>query len=110
MEKNKIYGAGDLMPYAPTHPGEILKEELQARGISQKRFAQMIEMSYTALNEILNGKRPVSAETAMKIEAATDIDAHFWIDLQADYNYHVARRDSSLTLCLQKIRSVAAML
>lgn len=99
-----------MIPFAPTHPGDILKEELQARGISQKRFAQMIEMSYTAFNEILNGKRPISVETAMKIEAATEIDARFWIDLQSDYNYHIARKDGRLTLCLQKIRSVAAML
>ena len=52
----------DLRPYMPTHPGEVLKDELQARGISQKKFSSLIGVSYTMLNEILNGKRPISAE------------------------------------------------
>lgn len=98
------------MPFEPTHPGEILKDELQARGISQKKFAVTIGVPYTALNEILNGKRPVSVEMAMKIEAATGIDAHFWIDTQSDYNYHVARRDRGLADVLLQIRKVAAAL
>ncbi|WP_235816394.1 helix-turn-helix transcriptional regulator [Bacteroides ihuae] len=38
-----------LRPYAPTHPGDVLKDELQARGISQKRFAEIISVSYTML-------------------------------------------------------------
>ena len=46
----------DLRPYMPTHPGEVLKDELQARGISQKKFSSLIGVSYTMLNEILNGK------------------------------------------------------
>ena len=38
----------------PTHPGDILKEELESRGITQKRFAELLHMPYTQLNEILN--------------------------------------------------------
>lgn len=110
METKKIYGANDLLPFEPTHPGEILKEELQYRGVSQKKLADTIGMSYTALNEILNAKRSVSTETAMKIEAALGIEAHLWINLQADYNYHVARKDSSLMARLQQIRKIAAVL
>lgn len=110
METRKIYGANDLLPFEPTHPGEVLKEELQSRGISQKRFAAMIGMSYTALNEILNSKRSISVETAMKIEAALDIEAKLWINLQSDYNYQIAKRDSGLMACLQQIRKMAAVL
>ena len=110
METRKIYGANDLLPFEPTHPGEVLKEELQSRGISQKRFAAMIGMSYTALNEILNSKRSISVETAMKIEAAVDIEAKLWINLQSDYNYQIAKRDSGLMACLQQIRKMAAVL
>ena len=40
----------DLRPYMPTHPGEVLKDELQARGISQKKFSSLIGVSYTMLN------------------------------------------------------------
>ncbi len=110
MEAKKIYGANDLLPFEPTHPGEVLKEELQFRGISQKKFASTIGMSYTALNEILNAKRSVSTETAMKIEAALGIDAHLWINLQSDYNYHIARQDGGLMACIQQIRKIAAVL
>ena len=55
----------DLRPYMPTHPGEVLKDELQARGISQKKFSSLIGVSYTMMNEILNGKRPISADMSL---------------------------------------------
>ena len=45
-----------------THPGDVLKEELEARGISQKKFSEVLCIPYTQLNEILNGKRPVNTE------------------------------------------------
>ena len=60
----KIYSPHELAPSMPIHPGEIIKDELQARGISQKRFAEIIEVSPTVLNEVLNGKRPVTTEYA----------------------------------------------
>lgn len=100
----------DLIPYLPTHPGEALKEELEARNISQRKFAEMIGMPYTALNEIANGKRSVTAETALKIEAALDIEAVFWLNMQTRYNMQTARRDSGLSAVLQQIRKTAAML
>ncbi|MDD7692206.1 MAG: helix-turn-helix domain-containing protein, partial [Prevotella sp.] len=43
----------------PTHPGDVVKEELEERGISQKEFASRTGISYTMLNEILNSKRPI---------------------------------------------------
>ena len=46
--------------FYPTHPGEVLKEELEERGISQRKFAESIGMGYSVLNEILNAKRPVT--------------------------------------------------
>ena len=52
-------------PYTPTHPGEILKEEIEYRGISQKKLAEQIGISYTMLNEILNAKRPVTETMAL---------------------------------------------
>ena len=102
----KVYGMNDLIPYLPTHPGEALKEELEARNISQRKFAEMIGMPYTALNEIANGKRSVTAETALKIEA----EAIFWLNMQTRYNMQTARRDSGLSAVLQQIRKTAAML
>ena len=53
-----------------THPGDVLKEELAARGISQKKFSEVLNVPYTQLNEILNGKRPVTTDFALMVEAA----------------------------------------
>lgn len=53
-----------------THPGDVLKEELEARGISQKKFSEVLSVPYTQLNEILNGKRPVTTDFALMMEAA----------------------------------------
>ena len=78
----KIYAPHELICAEPIHPGEMLKDELQARGISQRKFAGIIGMPYTAFNEIINGHRPITTDTALKIEAATGITANLWIGLQ----------------------------
>ena len=56
-----------------THPGDVLKEELEARGISQKKFSEVLSIPYTQLNEILNAKRPVTTDFALMMEAALGI-------------------------------------
>ena len=52
--------ANNLEPSEPTHPGELLKEEIEYRGISQKKLAEEIGISYKVLNDILNCRRPVT--------------------------------------------------
>ena len=54
--------ANNITPFEPTHPGEILKDEIEYRGISQKKLAKEMGVSYTVLNEILNAKRPLNTE------------------------------------------------
>ena len=54
----------------PTHPGEVLKDEIECRGISQRKLAAEIGMSHTALNEILNAKRSVTPTSAFLFEAS----------------------------------------
>ncbi|MDR0575033.1 MAG: addiction module antidote protein, HigA family, partial [Tannerella sp.] len=61
--------ANNLTPYEPTHPGEILKEEIRYRGISQRKLAAQMGVSYTLLNEVLNCKRPILTEYALLFEA-----------------------------------------
>lgn len=100
--------ANNLTPFEPTHPGEILKDEIDCRGITQKRFAEVLDVPYTALNEILNGKRPMSVDFALRVEAALNIDADLFINMQTRYNTQVARKDSSLSQKLEKIRSLCA--
>ena len=97
-------------PYTPTHPGEILKEEIEYRGISQKKLAEQIGISYTMLNEILNAKRPVTETMALYFEAALGIEAEMLTNMQTRYNMQTARKDSKLTARLQQIRKLAAIL
>ncbi len=110
MEMKRMYSPDELIPFQPIHPGEMLKDELEARGISQRKFAEVIDCSYSVLNEILNGKRPVTTEYALKVEAATGIKAHIWLELQADYNLQTAKSDNRLLVILENIRKTAAIL
>ncbi len=111
MEKTKkLYAPDELICAEAIHPGEMLKDELQARGLSQRKFAGIIGMPYTAFNEIVNGKRSITTDTALKIEAATGIAADLWLGLQADYNMQTARHDSRLSLILEQIRKAVAVL
>ena len=63
----------------PTHPGDVLKEELECRKISQKKFSEILGVPYTMLNEILNGKRPITSDFALMVEAALDINPELLI-------------------------------
>lgn len=67
--------ANNMMPSMLIHPGEMLKDEIEARGITQKDLAKRMGVSYTVFNEILNGKRPITTEYALLLEAALGIDA-----------------------------------
>ena len=102
--------ANNVEPAYPTHPGSILKDEIEYRGISQRKLAEQMGMGYSVLNEILNGKRPITTEYALKIEAATGIPAHIWVNMQAAYNMQTARRDSRLSAMLEQIRKAVAVL
>lgn len=60
--------ANNLTPATPTHPGEILKDEIEYRGISQRKLAEEMGIAYSALNEILNARRPVTEKTALLLK------------------------------------------
>lgn len=71
----------------PTHPGEMLLEEfLKPLGVSQTEFAERIGVSYVRLNAIINGRRGVTPNTALRLERATGMDADFWLGLQVDWD------------------------
>lgn len=102
--------ANNLTPFQPTHPGEMLREELECRGITQSRLANEIGVKVSLLNELINGKRDFTIEYAMMIEAALGIDSDFWINQQTDYNKWKIRKDSSFMKRIAGIRRVAAAL
>lgn len=102
--------ANNLTPSNPTHPGSILGEELEERGISQTKFANDLGIKVSLLNEIINGKRNLTIEYALMIEAALGIDADLWINLQNNYSKVKAKSDSSFLAKLDHIRRIAAVL
>ena len=91
-----------------THPGDVLKEELEARGISQKKFSELLNVPYTRLNEILNGKRPVTTDFALMVEAALGINPELLINMQTRYNMSVAKQKKTLIAKLMDIRRACA--
>lgn len=102
--------ANNLVPFEPTHPGEILREELECRNITQTKLANEIGIKVSLLNELINGKRDFTIEYAMLIEAALGIDADFWMNLQAAYNKGKVQQDHSFMERIARIRRVAAIL
>lgn len=71
----------------PVHPGEILREELKERKLTQKAFAEQIEMRPSHLNELIKGKTSMTIAIADKLQEALGIDSQSWINLQTQYNY-----------------------
>ena len=91
-----------------THPGDVLKEELESRGITQKKFSEVLSVPYTQLNEILNGKRPVTTDFALMVEAALGINPEMLINMQVRYNMSVARQKKPLLARLVDIKKACA--
>ena len=102
--------ANDLTAAFTTHPGAILKDEIEYRGISQCQLAKEMGMAYSALNEILNEKRPLTEKTAMLFEAALGVNAEPLLRLQMKYNMQNIRKDVSFMERLSKIKNIAAVL
>ncbi len=102
--------ANNLEPFEPTHPGELVKDEIECRNLSQKQFAKEIGVSYTILNEIVNGRRAVNTQFALLCEAALGTPAHILMGLQTDYDLQLAKQNKSFMSRLTNIRHVAAML
>ena len=92
------------------HPGEVLKEEIEYRGIKQKDLAAQIDMSYKILNDILNEHRPLTSTTALLFEAALGIDSNLLMRMQLSFNMRKAKEDFVFASRLKKIRKLAAVL
>ena len=73
------------------HPGEILAEELAARTMTQVELAARMGRPVQAVNEIINGKKAITAETALELEKALGVPAHVWVNLQGQYELTQAR-------------------
>jgi antitoxin HigA-1 len=77
----------------PTHPGEMLLEEfLKPLNITQSAFAVRLGVSFPRLNEVINAKRSVTPDTALRLARVTGMSADFWLGLQQDWDlWHALR-------------------
>jgi antitoxin HigA-1 len=98
--------ANNLTPAFPSHPGSILKDEIEFRGISQCQLAKDMGIAYSALNEILNERRPLTEKTALLFEAALGINAEPLMKLQMSYNMQTARQDATFMRKLSRVKRI----
>lgn len=81
----------DLSPVHTYHPGEELRDELKARKVTQKRFAELSGIHSSQLNEIIKGKRGISADIALMIGTALDMNPELWAQSQMYYELTLAK-------------------
>ena len=81
----------------PTHPGEVLREEfLEPLGVPQTALAAKLDISVQRINEIVNGKRGVTPETAWLFSQAFGTTPEFWTNLQAAHDLALARPEKKV--------------
>ena len=103
MKTKEFVGA----PVILTVPGEILRQELEARAFSQRAFAEMIGRPEQAVSEIIRGKKHITADTALDFAEALNIEAKFWLNLEVNYQLDQARTQRRLRLVGAKHRPTA---
>lgn len=80
----------------PVHPGEVLREDLmRPLGLSINRLARDLRVPVTRMSEIVNGRRSITADTALRLARYFGMTPQFWMNLQAAYDLEVATRASA---------------
>jgi len=93
---------------APVHPGEILQKEfLEPMGISQNKLAMALHVPARRINEIVLGKRGITADTALRLARYFRISPQFWLGLQMDYELDTAE-DAVAERIKEEIRPMSA--
>ena len=92
--------------YVTIHPGEVLRIELDEKGISQKEFAATLSMPAPVLNDILNGKRNITPDIAVLLESILNHEASYWLKLQAERDIEVAKMKEEF---IQKQRDIETL-
>lgn len=91
----------------PTHPGEmLLKEFLQPLGITQTELARHLEWPYARLNEIIRGRRGISAASALALGEALRTGPEFWLNLQQNWDLWHCLREHQPVRPLEKAASI----
>ena len=80
----------------PLHPGIVLHEiYMKEMGINQSQLAELIGCLPKRINEVVNGKRGISAQLAIELETALGTSAEMWVRMQADYDLSIAREKAA---------------
>lgn len=96
------------MKQTPIHPGEHLAEELKELGITPTEFARQIDVPPNRVTQIINGKRAISGDTALRLAHFFGTTAEFWINLQGLYELRVAQSKSGKAIkSLRTIKDMA---
>lgn len=81
----------DTLP--PIHPGNFLRDELEALDVSARKFAGHIHMPHNAVTEIMNGERSISAQMAIRLGQAFGTTPQYWLNLQSIYDLKMAEAE-----------------
>ncbi|OPY81626.1 MAG: putative HTH-type transcriptional regulator YddM [Syntrophorhabdus sp. PtaU1.Bin153] len=92
----------EIRPFRPVLPGEILKDELEARGWTQGDFADITGKPLQAVNEIISGKKAITPETAVLFSDALGTSAEFWLNLESAYRLDLVRQKTNVASAVSR--------
>jgi antitoxin HigA-1 len=92
-KKHEVFHAPpDGFTMAPVHPGEVLQDEIAARGLTAHALGLKLRVPANRLTEIINGKRSISPDTALRLSRYFGPGAAFWLNLQSQYDLAMAEK------------------
>lgn len=81
------------------HPGEVLLEDfMRPMGISARQLAADIDVSPSRISELVNGNRPITADTALRLGLFFGMESRFWLNLQSEYDIRMAERETKAAI------------
>lgn len=105
MKGNMKKTANKMVPGDIFHPGEYIKDELEARGLNQQFLVEKTKMSKSEISLLIHGHRNITPEMAVLLEKALGIDAEFWMNLQVKYDLELVRKRVKQSILKSKLSS-----
>jgi addiction module HigA family antidote len=96
--KRNIFDVPGGVTLPPVHPGQTLAAELAVRGLTAKALALRLRVPANRLSDIVRGRRSISPETALRLGRYFGTGGHFWITLQANYDFALASLEQGATI------------
>lgn len=88
------------------HPGGMIKEEIEYRKLSKRELSKKMDISYKLFTDILNEKKPLTEDIAVKLEKVLGIPAYFYMSIQVDYNIRALEENKKHVKLLEKLRNL----